>query len=67
MEDSWDGAPDMDVEATSYGELTIDIELTCRPTMERTLLKPIEKSNQTHRQRKRPLVTLDKCLNRIWF
>ena len=66
MEDSWDGALDMDVEPTSYGEWTMGMGMICRPTVEQTLLKPIEKSGQPRRQRKRPLVTLDKCWNRIW-
>ena len=65
MEDSWDGALDMDVEPTSYGEWIIGLGMTCRPTVEHTLLKPFEKSGQSRRQRKRPLVTLDKCRNRI--
>lgn len=37
-----------------------------RPIVEeQTLLKPMEKSDQHRRQRKRPLVTLDKCLK--WY
>ncbi|KAK8803879.1 hypothetical protein WA588_005769 [Blastocystis sp. NMH] len=55
LEDSWDGAMDMDVEPLSGGDSVADA------TMQTTLLKPQEKTVRRG-QRKRPALRLDKSL-----